>query len=247
MHGRAGSTNPKFESVPSRPGARAGRDVATLGAMRIIAGEFGGRRIEGPPGSGTRPMLDRVREALFSTLGVGVEDTVVLDLFAGTGSLGLEAISRGASRVRCVERHGRTLAILSSNAEILDCAGRVEATGGDALSPVTWERSDGALYDLVFFDPPYPLWRDPKMRRRLDRALAALVEEFTTEGAWLVVHVPRTALSAKDFPAAWEPECRVYGTTALWYLQTPAATAPEADAQSGESISEAGARPGGES
>lgn len=206
-------------------------------------------------------MLDRVREALFSTLGVGVEDAVVLDLFAGTGSLGLEALSRGASRVRCVERHGRTLAILSSNAELLGCAERVEASGGDALSPVTWERPDrpdGALYDLVFFDPPYPLWRDPKMRPRLERALAALVGEFTSAGALLVVHVPRTALAESDFPAAWEPDCRVYGSTALWYLETPAETAPELELEpelepeleselESEPTPEAGTRPGGES
>ena len=68
--------------------------------MRIIAGELRGRRIEAPEGEATRPMLDRVREAVFSTLGPNVEDAVVLDLFAGSGALGLECASRGAKSPR---------------------------------------------------------------------------------------------------------------------------------------------------
>ncbi len=190
--------------------------------MRIIAGEYRGRHIEGPAGRATRPMLDRVREALFSTLGPQVDGALVLDLFAGTGSLGLEALSRGAARVRCVERHGPTRAVLVANARALGCAERVEATGGDALAPATWQRADGARYDLVCFDPPYPAWRDARLRARIDAALEALIGEVTLPGAVIAIHAPRGELAARDFPKAWRPAERTYGSTALWYLETPA-------------------------
>ena len=78
--------------------------------MRIIAGVAKGRRLRGPSGQGTRPMTDRVREAIFSSLGPKVDDSRVLDLYAGSGSLGLEALSRGATKAVFVERDGAALA-----------------------------------------------------------------------------------------------------------------------------------------
>jgi 16S rRNA (guanine(966)-N(2))-methyltransferase RsmD len=87
--------------------------------VRIIAGEHRGRLLKAPEGKGTRPMLDRVREAIFSTLGERVEDARVLDLFAGTGALGLEALSRGARALRLVERDPRVVALLRENVDAL--------------------------------------------------------------------------------------------------------------------------------
>src|SRR4051794_41398460 len=86
--------------------------------MRIVAGRFGGRRLHAPPGRGTRPTSDRVREALFSTLGP-LDGAVVLDLFAGSGALGIEALSRGAARVVLVERDARAAAVIRANLEAL--------------------------------------------------------------------------------------------------------------------------------
>ena len=106
--------------------------------MRIIAGELGGRRIAAPPGKGTRPMLDRVREALFSSLGERVEGAAVLDLFAGSGSLGLEALSRGARSVRLVESDRHAAALLRQTLETLAVAERVELVVADALAPASW-------------------------------------------------------------------------------------------------------------
>ena len=106
--------------------------------MRIIAGEFRGRRIEAPPGLATRPMLDRVREAVFSTLQRRLPDAVVLDLFAGSGSLGLEALSRGARHVRLVEQGAPALAALRKNVEALRARHRVEVVVGDALKATSW-------------------------------------------------------------------------------------------------------------
>ena len=118
-------------------GARRGdaRFFVGFESMRIIAGEFRGRRIEAPPGDGTRPMLDRVREALFSTLGERVDGARVLDLFAGSGSLGLEALSRGARVARMVEQHPRAYATLKENVELLGAADRALcARGNDVTS-----------------------------------------------------------------------------------------------------------------
>ena len=86
--------------------------------MRIVAGRFGGRRLQAPPGRGTRPTSDRVREALFSTLGP-LGGALVLDLFAGSGALGLEALSRGAAHADLVERDARAAAVARANAEAL--------------------------------------------------------------------------------------------------------------------------------
>src|SRR5262245_27511390 len=106
--------------------------------MRIIAGEFRGRRLGAPPGLATRPMLDRVREAVFSTLMPRLPDATVLDLFAGSGGLGLEALSRGAARVRLVEQDARAMAQLRENVEALGATGRVELVRGDALHETSW-------------------------------------------------------------------------------------------------------------
>jgi 16S rRNA (guanine(966)-N(2))-methyltransferase RsmD len=121
--------------------------------MRVIAGRFGGRRLAAPPGTGTRPTSDRVREALFSILGGRVAEARVLDLFAGSGALGLEALSRGAAAVTFVERAPAALRVLRANVEALGA--EAEIVRADALK---WLRaaSDGApQYDLVFLDPPY--------------------------------------------------------------------------------------------
>src|SRR5262249_35195318 len=133
--------------------------------VRIIAGELRGRRIAAPQGRGTRPMLDRVREAMFSTLQHAIPDALVLDLFAGSGSLGLEAVSRGARHVRFVEQAPRALTQLRANVRALGVGERVEIVVGDGWSSSTWP----ARADVVFVDPPYAMLDD--MRPRVLRAL----------------------------------------------------------------------------
>src|SRR3982751_1402719 len=101
--------------------------------MRIVAGEWGGRRIQSPPGRGTRPTTDRVREAWMSTVGPELPGARVLDLFAGSGALGLEALSRGASHRSFVENDARALAVLKANIETLGAADRSNAFRTDAV------------------------------------------------------------------------------------------------------------------
>ena len=125
--------------------------------MRIVAGEFRGRVIEAPQGEGTRPTTDRVREALFSSLFSmrgGFEGAVVLDAFAGSGALGLEALSRGARQAVFCEREQKAAKV---------CERNIHALGLDSRRAVLVRRdafeglplSHGALFDLVLLDPPY--------------------------------------------------------------------------------------------
>ena len=117
--------------------------------MRVVAGEFGGRRLAAPPGRGTRPTADRVREALFSMLG-DVSGAHVLDLFAGSGALGIEALSRGAASAAFVESDARAAAVVRRNLDSLGL--RAEVRRQDALRFLA--AAEGS-FDLVLADPPY--------------------------------------------------------------------------------------------
>ncbi len=123
--------------------------------MRVIAGELGGRRLQAPRGRATRPTSDRVREALFAMLGE-LDCLRVLDLFAGSGALGIEALSRGAGRAVFVERDPAALRALSANLDALGLSSaRVEVRRADALAALESARRRQETYDLLFIDPPY--------------------------------------------------------------------------------------------
>jgi 16S rRNA (guanine966-N2)-methyltransferase len=132
--------------------------------MRIIAGKAGGRRLKSPDTKSTRLATDRVREAVFSSIGNRVVDAFVGDLYAGSGSFGLEALSRGASSAVFVENGRRALAALTHNVRSLALGGTVvESSVGAYL-----ERANHRFH-LVFMDPP---WSQPTTRMEAD--LAAL-------------------------------------------------------------------------
>lgn len=170
-------------------------------------------------------MLDRVREALFSTLGERVDRARVLDLCAGSGSLGLEALSRGAASARMVERDRNTLAVLRSNVEALALAERATIAAADALEPSSWGAAD-ERYELVFFDPPYPWLRDGAQRASVLRAVRELAARHLAAEGTIVLHAPRDLLAAGDFGAGLLARSREYGTNALWYLRLPGAVGP---------------------
>ncbi len=121
--------------------------------LRIIAGEFKGRRLKTPGGRTVRPTGDRVKEAWFSILQQSIPDARVLDLFAGSGALGFEALSRGAVSVDFVETHRVSLTALKANVEALGVEDRVTIHRSDALRFA--ERLQPAQYDIAFADPPY--------------------------------------------------------------------------------------------
>ncbi|WP_203335277.1 16S rRNA (guanine(966)-N(2))-methyltransferase RsmD [Nocardioides limicola] len=189
---------------------------------RIIAGVAGGRRLQTPRGLDTRPTSDRVREALFSALEAwsGLAGVRFLDLYAGTGAVGLEAWSRGASWVTLVESDRRTAALITANARSIGCdLARVVA------GPVAATLARGADhgYDIVFADPPYPLPDDD-----VAGDLAALVS-----GGWLaedaLVVVERSGRSREPrWPAGLTAQRRRrYGETTLWFATAPTGEAEE--------------------
>lgn len=141
--------------------------------MRVVAGIYGGRRLVAPRGEETRPTSDRVREALFSILGP-LHDARVLDLFAGTGALGLEALSRGAAHVDFVERAAPALRAIEANLAALRVPRETFALRRqDALAFIRAARTAQREYDLVLLDPPYRL--APELGRELSPALAELI------------------------------------------------------------------------
>ena len=122
--------------------------------MRIIAGQWKGRRLSAPKGKVTRPTPDRVREALFSILGDRLQEASVLVLFAGTGCLGLEALSRGAQHAFFVEKDRRVFDILQQNLEIADST-RVSSMNSPAQRALRVLKKQEQYFDLAFLDPPY--------------------------------------------------------------------------------------------
>lgn len=183
---------------------------------RIVAGIAGGRRLRTPDGDRTRPTSDRVREALFSTVEsmVGRWDGLhVLDLYAGSGALGLEALSRGAERVVFVESHRRTAALIDTNARNLGLAAALVFAQTVEVFLRRGEPRDGQRFDLVFADPPYAV---PGAEVRA--ALTGLVEgSWLNDGAVLVVERGRRS-DDLAWPPGIEPvRSRTYGETALWY------------------------------
>jgi 16S rRNA (guanine966-N2)-methyltransferase len=138
--------------------------------MRIIAGSRKGHRIAAPKGGGTRPTGDRVREALFSMLGP-IEGVTVLDLFAGSGALGLEALSRGASHCVFVESDRGVAAVIRANLDKLRLT-EADVVTRDALE-FLGEATREPAYDLVLCDPPYDAWSE--LEPRLSRALPGVL------------------------------------------------------------------------
>jgi 16S rRNA (guanine966-N2)-methyltransferase len=125
--------------------------------MRVIAGTLRRRTLEAPPGMATRPTSDRLRETLFNVLAPRIEGARFLDLYAGSGAVGIEAASRGAERVVLVERAAGALKILRANLESLGLRGgvRVEAVSVAAFLKKVRPESAGFAFDVVFMDPPY--------------------------------------------------------------------------------------------
>jgi 16S rRNA (guanine966-N2)-methyltransferase len=177
--------------------------------VRVIAGRYGGRRLQAPPGSATRPTSDRVREALFSILGARVAGARVLDLFAGSGALGLEALSRGAAAVTFVESAPAALRALRANVTALGA--EAEIARADALKWLRSASGRARQYDLVFLDPPY------RQAEALGAVLSELLPAVLGPGALVVAESDRRAPLELTIPTIDE---RRYGDTLIRFHGT---------------------------
>ena len=172
--------------------------------MRIVAGRFKGRRLAAPPGTATRPTSDRVREALFSILGDRVDGARVLDLFAGSGALGLEALSRGAAEATFVDSAAAPLKALAGNLATLGAEAEVRRQ--DALRFLGSARNQARVYDLVFLDPPY------RLANRLGGRLSEELPHVLAPGATVVTESDRRQPLDLALPISDE---RRYGDTLI--------------------------------
>ncbi|HEV2671475.1 MAG TPA: 16S rRNA (guanine(966)-N(2))-methyltransferase RsmD [Gemmatimonadales bacterium] len=168
--------------------------------LRIIAGEFKGRRLKAPAGRTVRPTADRVKEAWFSILQQSIPDARVLDLFAGSGALGFEALSRGARAVEFVENGAASLLVIRDNTTTLKVEDRVTIHRMDAVRFA--ERLQPAQYDVAFADPPYAT--DAAER------IAGIFRATPFASILGIEHRPDLALKGDD--------TRRYGDTAITFV-----------------------------
>ncbi|MBO6738527.1 MAG: RsmD family RNA methyltransferase [Phycisphaerales bacterium] len=157
--------------------------------MRIISGKYKRRKLLSPPdGAITRPFPDMVKEAMFNLLRGHFEGEAVLDCFSGTGTVGLEAASRGASQVVCIERDRRVTRVLEQNIEMLGAEETVEVVTGDALGPTAIHRCPKPVH-IIFYDPPYAMVWDPEDWVRVRTQFERLIQQLDDTG-YAVLRTP---------------------------------------------------------
>ena len=185
---------------------------------RIIAG-FAGSRELAVPKAGTRPTSDRVREAVFSALEArdAIADARVLDLFAGSGALGLESLSRGAASVVLVEKHPKAADIARKNAELVRSVGKLDASAVQIVANTVSHFLDGLpsghpTFDLVFIDPPYDLPDD-----EIDAVLEALAPHLSEDADVIVERSTRTGNPTPPDGITLD-KSKAYGETTIHYL-----------------------------
>lgn len=175
--------------------------------MRIVAGSFGGRKLHSVKGAPIRPTADRVREAIFSIIAAEVPGAEVLDLFAGTGALGLEALSRGASSAVFVDQTRQAVRIIAANARICGVEDRIRIIHGSVLQSVRRLAAEGCRFSLIFMDPPYG-------KGFIESTLGILHEVADDEALLVAEHHLKDHL-----PSTWETWVKTqvhrYGTTVV--------------------------------
>jgi 16S rRNA (guanine966-N2)-methyltransferase len=181
---------------------------------RIVAGTYGGRRIATPPGDATRPTSDRAREAMFSSLQAAnvLYGRRFLDLYAGSGAIGLEAASRGAEHVLLVESDPVAARVIRENVALLG-AGRTAVISAGKVATTLAGGPIGGGYDVVFADPPYAIAED-----EITAMLAALVaKEWLAEGATVIIERSKRSPEPSWVDGVTADRSRRYGEAMLWY------------------------------
>ena len=185
-----------------------------MSTLRVISGKARGRRLRSVPGDITRPITDRVKESLFDIIGGDIQNASLLDLFAGTGSVGIEALSRGAAFVRFVDRERLAIETIRANLEQTDLSNGSEVLRMDAFSLLG--RPPDRQFDYVYIAPPQyqNLWK---------RALLALDAHlgWLSEDAWVIVQIHPTEFEPLGLRQLTEFDRRKYGSTLLIFYHSP--------------------------
>jgi 16S rRNA (guanine(966)-N(2))-methyltransferase RsmD len=180
--------------------------------MRVISGRAKGRKLVAVPGQSTRPITDRVKESLFNILGPEVQESNFLDLFAGTGSVGIEALSRGADSALFIDSSRAAIKTIHSNLNLTKLADRAQVLQRDAFSFL--EDPVNQQFDYIYIAPPQykGLWQ--KALEMLD----ANLEWLTTDG-WVIVQIHPRELVESNLTQLSEFDRRAYGSTLLLFFQ----------------------------
>jgi 16S rRNA (guanine966-N2)-methyltransferase len=197
--------------------------------MRVISGTAGRLKLRTADLPHLRPMLDRVKEALFNILRDEVAGAAALDLFSGVGGLGIEALSRGAASCTFVERDGRLVDILRENLARCRLEQRARVVQADVMRlPGRRPPREHTASGLVFADPPYAMVDDPNRRAELFRTLEALAGDWIAGGATLVLHHAPLPYALWPVRAMNCFDRRVYGRSQLSFFRVPAEGPDEA-------------------
>jgi len=180
--------------------------------IRVISGSAKGRKLKMVPGGDVRPVMDRVKEALFNILGTGVQGCTFLDLFAGTGSVGIEALSRGAARVRFLDINPRAIRVIRENLEHTRLADRAEVLRLDAFAYL--RRAHPEPFEYIYIAPPQyqGMWKRALLA--LDQNSAHLVPDGI-----VVVQIDPSEREELDLHVLQPYDERVYGKTMLWFFE----------------------------
>lgn len=188
--------------------------------LRILSGEYRSRQLQVPDGTQTRPMGSRTKSAVFNVLRGWFEGARVLDLFAGVGTMGLEAASLGAAKVVCVEQNRQIGEFLRANILTLGCSDRVQWVQTDALGPGAIAAAPRPV-DIVFVDPPFDLMRDPEGRARVLDHIRNLLPVLAQK-SFVLLRTPEAVTSDEYAVAGYDgPEVRDYGSEQHVLLWAP--------------------------
>ncbi|AEE96196.1 16S rRNA (guanine(966)-N(2))-methyltransferase RsmD [Mahella australiensis] len=181
--------------------------------MRITGGMAKGHKLSGPKSAGVRPTADIVKEALFNILAPYIDETVFLDLFAGTGSVGLEAMSRGAREVYFVDNKRQCVQLIKSNVSLLRMSDKAKIILADAIAAVDLLSRKQVRFDIIFMDPPYEMGYISKVLKAIVSA-----DILNRSGILVVQRSKREALGLADVGWSTYKE-RAYGDTILDFIR----------------------------
>ncbi len=196
--------------------------------VRVVSGSAKGRPLKSVPGSGTRPTTDKVKEAVFSMIGPYFEGGAVLDLFAGTGGLGIEALSRGMESAVFVDMEPKSIDTIRANLKATNLEAKAQVYRNEAGRALSALEKRGRVFDLVFLDPPYRL-------KHGDELMLSMVEKgMLQEDAIIVLEHESNYAYPEDIPGFYRLRQAVYGETTISIYQYEAN--PSVDGETGEEV-----------